>query len=172
MIGEWYAGIRVVHILFAALWVGTAVFLTLYVSPAIRALGPRGAPVMAELMRRRMGGFIAAAGGLTVLSGLWMYWVFSDGLDSRILSHGPGLALGLGGLCGIVAAVLGGAVIGRTAERVGSLSRAAAAMPDGDERAATFQTIATLQRRVALFSRCDVVLLLAALIAMCIAHAL
>jgi len=56
MIGEWYAGVRVLHILFAALWVGSAMFLTLYVTPAIRATGPRGAPVMAELRRRRTGG--------------------------------------------------------------------------------------------------------------------
>ncbi|MGH8216088.1 MAG: hypothetical protein ACREPZ_10400 [Rhodanobacteraceae bacterium] len=172
MIGEWYAGVRVLHILFAALWFGTAVFLTLYVSPAIRVLGPRGAPVMAELMRRRMGAFIAAAGGLTVLSGLWMYWIFSNGLDAKIVSHGPGLALGIGGLCGIAAAVIGGAVIGRTVERVAALLRDAAAMPEGGERTAAMQTIATLQHRVALFSRCDVALLLAALIAMCIAHSL
>src|SRR6185312_670996 len=100
------------HILFAALWVGSAVFLTLYVTPAIRATGPRGAPVMAELMRRRTGGFIAAAAMLTVLSGLWMYWVFTHGFDSTIVAHGAGLALGIGGLCGIAAAVIGGAVIG------------------------------------------------------------
>ena len=105
MAGEWYAGVRALHILFAAFWVGSAVFLTLYVTPAIRTTGTHGAPVMAELTRRRMGGFIAAAAMLTLLSGLWMYWVFTRGFDSAILAHGAGLALGLGGLCGIVAAV-------------------------------------------------------------------
>ena len=171
MIGEWYAGVRVLHILFAAFWVGSAVFLTLYVTPAIRATGPQGAPVMAELMRRRMGGFIAAAAMLTVLSGLWMYWIFTNGFDGAIVAHGAGLALGIGGLCGIAAAVIGGAVIGRAAERAGALSQQVAQMPEGEERAATLQTVAALQRRVATFSRLAVVLLVAALVAMTIAHA-
>lgn len=172
MIEPWYAAIRVLHIVFAALWVGAAVLLTLFLSPAIRTLGLQGAPVMAELMRRRMGAFLAAAGGLTVLSGLWMYWIFTNGLDADIMRHGAGLALGIGGLCGIVAVILGGAVIGRAAERAGKLSRQAAQMPQGSERAAAMQTVATLQRRVAVYSRCDVALLLAALIAMCVAHGL
>lgn len=171
MIGEWYAGVRVLHILFAAFWVGSAVFLTLYVTPAIRATGPQGASVMAELMRRRMGGFIAAAAMLTVLSGLWMYWIFTNGFDGAIVAHGAGLALGIGGLCGIAAAVIGGAVIGRAAERAGALSQQVAQMPEGGERVATLQTVAALQRRVATFSRLAVVLLVAALIAMTIAHA-
>lgn len=171
MIGEWYAGVRMLHILFAAFWVGSAVFLTLYVTPAIRATGPQGAPVMAELLRRRMGGFIAAAAMLTVLSGLWMYWIFTNGFDGAIVAHGAGLALGIGGLCGIAAAVIGGAVIGRAAERAGALSQQMAQMPEGEQRAATLQTVAALQRRVATFSRVAVVLLIAALVAMTLAHA-
>ncbi|HVX04331.1 MAG TPA: hypothetical protein VHA71_04330 [Rhodanobacteraceae bacterium] len=172
MIGEWYAGVRVLHILFAAFWVGSAAFLTLYVTPAIRATGPQGAPVMAELMRRRMGGFIAAAATLTLLSGLWMYWIFTGGFDGAIVAHGAGLALGIGGLCGIAAAVIGGAVIGRAADRAGTLSQQVAQMPEGEQRAATLQTIAGLQRRVATFSRLAVLLLIAALVAMALAHAL
>ena len=172
MIGEWYAGVRVLHILFAAFWVGSAVFFTLYVTPAIRATGPHGAPVMAELMRRRMGGFIAAAAMLTVLSGLWMYWIFTNGFDAAIAGHGAGLALGIGGLCGITAAVVGGAVISRAAERAGALSQQVAQLPEGQEREATMRSVEALQRRVAKFSRLAVVLLVAALVAMASAHAL
>jgi hypothetical protein len=172
MIGEWYAGVRVLHIVFAALWVGSGVFLTLYVTPAIRAIGPDGAPVMAELTRRRMGAFIGAAAMLTLLSGLWMYWIFTNGFDGAIVDHGAGLALGIGGLCGIVAAVIGGAVISRAAERAGTLSRQIAQLPEGEERATAIQTVASLQRRVATFSRIDVALLVTALVAMALAHAL
>lgn len=170
MAGDWYAGIRVLHVLFAALWVGAAVLLTFYVSPAVRALGPRGVPLMAELTRRRMGAFIAAASGITIVSGLWMYWVFSRGFEAAIMTRGAGLVLGIGGLCGIVAAFIGGAVIGRSAERAGHLSQQAAQLPNGEPRAALLDSIAVLQQRIAWASRCDVVLLLAALVAMCVAH--
>ncbi|HSN01319.1 MAG TPA: hypothetical protein VLS52_09965 [Rudaea sp.] len=167
---DWYMHVRVLHILFAALWVGAAVFLTLYVSPAIRTLGPAGAPLMAELMRRRMSGFFAAAAMLTVLSGVWMYWEFTHGLDATIVRQGVGLALGFGGLCGIAAAVIGAVVISRSAERAGKLSREAAQLPEGGERGATMQTVAALQRRVTVFARFNTVLLVVALLAMCLAH--
>ncbi len=172
MTGDWYAGVRVLHVLFAAFWVGSAAFLTLYVTPAIRATGPQGAPVMAELMRRRMGAFIGAAAMLTVLSGLWMYWIFTHGFDSAIVGRGAGLVIGIGGLCGIAAAVIGGAVVGRAAERAGALSRQVVHLPEGEEREAILQSVAALQRRVATSSRFAVVLLVAALVAMTIAHAL
>jgi len=106
---------------------------------------------------------------LTVLSGLWMYWVFTHGFDSTIVAHGAGLALGIGGLCGIAAAVIGGAVIGRAAERAGKLSQQVAQLPDGEEREATMQSVTALQRRIATFSRLAVVLLVAALVAMTVA---
>jgi uncharacterized membrane protein len=167
---DWYMHVRVLHIVFAALWVGAAVFLTLYVSPAIRALGPAGAPLMAELMRRRMSGFFAATAMLTVLSGVWMYWEFTHGLDAAIVRQRIGLALGFGGLCGIAAAVIGAAVISRSAERAGKLSREAAQWPEGPERGATMQTVAALQRRVTVFARFNTVLLVVALLAMCVAH--
>lgn len=167
---NWYMHVRVLHILFAALWVGAAVFLSVYVSPAIRALGPAGAPVMAELMRRRMSAFLGAAAMLTVLSGVWMYWEFTHGLDAAIMRQGIGLALGFGGLCGIAAAVIGAAVISRSAERAGKLSREAAQLPEGAERGAAMQTVTALQRRATIFARFNSVLLVVALLAMCLAH--
>lgn len=172
MVEYWYQGMRVLHILCAVLWVGSAVFLTLYLSPAIRALGPQGAPVMAELMRRRMGLFLAAAGIVTVLSGIWMYWVFTSGFNLRLMTHGAGLVLGIGGLLGILGSIVGGGLVGRTAERAGRLARTAAQLPPGGEREATMVTVAALQHRVAIASRLDATLLLAALLAMCIAHIL
>lgn len=169
---QWYADVRVLHIVFAALWVGASVLFALYVSPAIRSLGPHGAQVMAELMRRKVGLFIAASSMLTVLSGLWMYWEFSHGFDATIVTHGPGLALGIGGLCGIAAAIVGGAVIGRAAEQAGQLSHDIAQLPEGGEREALMQHLAKIQRRMNVAGRCDVVLLLAALILMSLAHVL
>lgn len=117
MHGDWYAGVRVLHTLAAELWIGTAVLLTFFVSPAIRGLGPRGAPVMAELMRRRMGAFIAMASSVTILSGLWLYRSFTTGFDLTSITSPEGLVFGIGGVCGIVASVIGGAVIGRSAKQ-------------------------------------------------------
>lgn len=68
--------------------------------------------------------------------------------------------------------MIGGAVIGRAAERAGALSRQMADLPEGGEREATMQSVEALQRRMATFSRLAVVLLVAALVAMAIAHAL
>ncbi|MGH8235346.1 MAG: hypothetical protein ACREPU_14295 [Rhodanobacteraceae bacterium] len=170
MNGDWYAGVRVLHILAAALWIGTTALLTFFVSPAIRGRGPRGAPVMVELMRRRMGLYIAVASGVTILSGLWLYWIFTAGFDLGVIASPSGLIFGIGALCGIVAPIIGGAVIGRSAERIAKVARKATQLADGAERNALMGDVAILQRRVATFSRIDVLLLVAALVLMSLGH--
>jgi hypothetical protein len=145
---------------------------TFFVSPATRSLGPHGALFTAELMERRMGTFMAAVGGITVLSGLGLYWVFTQGLSPDIATHGAGLALGIGGLCGVIAVVIGGAILGKTAERIGILARETTQLPEGEARSNAMETIAKLQHKMAVTSRCDVVLLLTALLLMSAAHAL
>lgn len=171
MIISWYTDVRVLHIVCAALWLGAAAFMTLYLGPAVRTLGPRGMPVTAELGRRHMGAFMGAVGGLTVVSGLLMYWAFTDGFEASIVGHGAGLALGLGGLCGITAAIIGGAILGRSSERVARLAQVASQSTDGHESKTARREIAVLHHRIATFSRIDLALLLAALLLMCLAHA-
>ncbi|HET6631156.1 MAG TPA: hypothetical protein VFG73_00420 [Rhodanobacteraceae bacterium] len=168
---ESYLWVRALHIVVAALWVGGTTFLGLFVAPVLRGTGRSGDEVMQGLHRRSVGPFFAVAGLLTVLSGLWLYWHFTGFRHAAMLS-GPGLAFGIGGLLGILAAVVGGAIVGRSVEQVVALDGTMAAMPEGHERQAQAMERLALERRVARASAIDIVLLLAALVLMSIGHAL
>lgn len=165
-----YVVVRTLHVLVAALWVGSGVFLAAFLMPTIRRLGPQAAPVSEGIAQRGMGLFLELTGGVTILSGLWLYWEFTQGLDPAISFSAPGITFGLGGLFGIAASIVGGGIIGRSVKRARQLGATVAVMADGPEKSAHVATMARLRRRVALATRCDAILLVVALILMALGH--
>jgi len=80
-----FVSVRVLHILLGAVWLGAAVLVSLFVMPSIREAGPDGAKVMAGLGRRKIHVFIASISGLTALTGVWLYWHFTDGFTPALM---------------------------------------------------------------------------------------
>jgi uncharacterized membrane protein len=158
-----FAEVRALHILVAAAWFGAAAFLTIYLMPALGRLEPRGGGVLQALEGRGFHRFMAANAGLTVLSGAWLYWTLTAGFKPQAIASTTGLVYGLGGLAGLLAAIIGGAVIGRSVKRL-------AALPADD--ASGSDTAALLQRRIRFGSRSALGLMLLALLAMTLGHAL
>ena len=153
--------VRVLHILLAALWLGAGALLTLYVLPTLRWLGPAGQATLRSLEQRGLSRFMAANGGLTILSGLWLYWTLTAGFDAHLVGSPTGLVFGVGGVAGILAGIIGGAVIGRSIKRLDSLDEGSLA--EGPEAVA-------LHRRIATGSRLALGLLLVAVVAMSLGH--
>ena len=163
MTGSLFPWVRMLHIVFAASWFGAAALLTLYLLPVARQLGPSGSTTMTALTGRGFHRFMAANSGLTLLSGLWLYWALTAGFAGPAMASTPGMVFGLGGAAGLLAAVIGGAVIGRNLTRIEALK---AGLPDQQS------TIEALQGRVSIASRCALALLLFALVAMALGHAM
>jgi uncharacterized membrane protein len=163
MTASLFAEIRALHILVAAAWFGAAAFLTLYLMPAVRQLGPQGGAVMVALMQRRLPVFMAASSGLTLLSGLWLYWTLTAGFQPDAVRSHAGMVFGLGGLCGLLAAVIGAAVVGRSSKQLADLA-AGGQPPQVD-------VVARLQARIRIGSRVALFLMLLALVAMAFGHA-
>lgn len=161
--------VRALHILLAALWVGAIFLMTMFVIPAVRDAGTAGGSFMVALHRRGLHVFMATSAGLTVLSGLWLYWIFTAGFNhDAMLTHG-GLAFGIGGLCGLLAAIVGGSVVGRGFKRIVAMSERTAALPEG-ERAAHVQQITALRQRTGNAAKIVLVLVIAALLLMAVGH--
>ena len=158
-----FVEVRALHILVAAAWFGAAAFLTLYLMPALGRVEPRGGAVLRALEGRGLHRFMAANAGLTVLSGAWLYWTLTSGFKPQAIASATGLVYGLGGLAGLLAAIIGGAVIGRSVKRLAALPA------DG---ASTGDTAALLQRRIRGGSRAALSLMLLALLSMTLGHAL
>jgi len=162
MITTLFPWLRAAHILSAAAWFGAAALLTLYLLPTARGLGAAAQPTMHAMTRRGFHRFMAVSSGLAIVSGLWLYWLLTAGFKPAAIHSASGMVYGVGGLAGLLAAMLGGAVIGRSLTRIDAL----ASMPEAGQA----DEVAALQRRVAVASRAALGLLLVALLAMILGH--
>jgi len=164
-----YVVLRVLHILVAALWVGAAGLLAMVVMPAVGEAGATGGPFLASLHRRKLHVFMAASALLTVLSGIWLYWVLTTGFDPAIVWSRGGVAFGIGGLCGLVALIVGGGIIGPGFARLAELAERTDATPEA-QRAAHLQRLEAIHRRTLLASKCALALIVIALVLMASGH--
>src|ERR687891_2534230 len=95
--------LRLVHVVFGALWVGMVVFTTFFLAPAVQDTGPDGGKVMAALQRRGIMTAMPIFALGTLLSGIWLYWRLSGGFQAGYLTSPSGLPFGLGGAAGLLA---------------------------------------------------------------------
>ncbi len=100
--------LRLIHILGGIFWVGGAVLLFFFITPAIGASGEAGQKFIGQLMgRTRLVSIMSAAAGANVLAGAFLYWIDSDGFTSAWLRSGPGIGFGLGAVFALIGFAVG-----------------------------------------------------------------
>ncbi|MGH8371565.1 MAG: hypothetical protein ACRETO_02380 [Gammaproteobacteria bacterium] len=115
--------LNLIHILSGVFWGGAILLLAVCISPAVDAAGPAGSAFMHKLMvETRFAMAMGASGGLTILSGLVMYWLVSDGFSSPWLSSTHGILISTGAVFGILTAVIGGITSKRAGKRMSALA--------------------------------------------------
>lgn len=162
--------LRFVHIVGGVFWVGAVFLMVGFIFPTVRATGPQGGRFMQELMqRRRLSVYMNAAAGLTMLSGFILYGRLIAATDGAWAGTRTGMALGIGGLATVIAAIIGGSIIGRGGQRLGKLGEAiqASGGPPSPEQAAE---MSRLQARMGGAMRVVAGLLLVAVTSMAIAR--
>ena len=164
-----YVVLRVLHILVAALWVGAAGLLAVVVMPAVGDAGVAGGPFLASLHRRKLHVFIAATAVLTVLSGIWLYWELTAGFDLASVSSNSGLLFGIGGLCGLLALIMGASLIGPGFARLASLVEQTDSLLE-TQHPGHAQAVVALQRRTMMSARIALGLIVVALVLMASGH--
>jgi hypothetical protein len=165
-----FLAVRALHVLLAAAWLGTTAFIYLFLSPALDEIGPASVTLMAALGRRGINALIASVGGLTVLSGIWLYWHFTGGFDPTASATMSARVFGAGGAAGILALILGGAVVGRTAKKMTDLAARAGATTDPAQRTAISAEVVALKRRLSVWGKTVLALQVVALVCMAIGH--
>ena len=160
---------RALHVLLAAVWIGATVFMSFLLMPAVEAAGPAGGQVMIGLNRRGISAFFGATGGITVLTGIYLFWRFTGGFDPEVSRSHAGMAFSIGGLAGLVAVIIGGSVVGRSANKAVGLMEQAAKMPD-TQRGPLMQEAGVLRQRMKTFGSLVIVLQVIALVLMAIGH--
>ena len=162
--------LRVLHIGTGVFWVGSVLFLAMFLVPTLRSTGPAGGAVMRELVEgRKMPIWLMAASLVTIFSGIGLYWVDSAGFQSAWLASGAGRTFGLGGVLALVSAALGMGISAPTARRLGQLGAALrdeGRQPTPEEAA----RMAQLQNRLNRVTLAVAVLLALATLAMAVAR--
>lgn len=139
--------LRALHVLVAAVWIGSTVFVSRMLTPVIEEAGPAGGQVMMR-MNRGLTAYMAAVAAATVTTGVYLLWRFTGGFDPGVITTHAGLAFGTGGTAGILAGIVGGAVVGRSAVKVTAVMRQAVGMPDGPAKSVLVQQAASLRQRM------------------------
>lgn len=161
--------LRILHVLLAAVWIGSTVFMTVLVMPAIEASGPAGGQVMMGLNRKGLTAFFAALGGTTAVTGIYLFWRFTGGFDPEISRSHAGMAFGIGGLAGIIAVIIGGSVVGRSANKVMALMEQAMKLPE-TQRGPLMQEAGVLKERMKSAGSIVLVMQIIALTLMAVGH--
>jgi uncharacterized membrane protein len=162
--------LRPLHVLLAATWIGATIFTTYVLMPAIDDSGPAGGQVMAGLDRKGMVPFFASVAGITVLSGIYLFWRFTGGFDPEVSRSHAGMAFGIGGIAGIVAAIIGGSVVGRASKQAGAIMAQLVRMPDGPEKTAQLGRVGALKQRMSTSGKLVLALQVVALVLMALGH--
>ncbi len=164
-----FLALRAAHVLLAAIWVGAVFFTTFFLMPSLAESGPAAGPVMGALMRRRLHVVMSSIAGTTVLTGFYLYYRLTGGFDPALSGSRTAMVFGTGGLAGLVALIIGGAVLGRNAKKMGELGARMATAPES-ERAALGSQIAAARRSAETASRVVIVLLVIAVVLMALGH--
>jgi hypothetical protein len=149
--------VRLVHIGLGVFWAGSVFFTTLFLAPALRDAGPDGAKVAAGLMRRRLFDVLPIVAGLTIISGLWLYWRASFGFQPAYMGSPVGITFGIGAVAAIVALVIGLVFVRPGMLKAAQLTQSAASAGAGEREA---QLAAAQQARVRATSAQQIVTLL------------
>ncbi|MGH8369749.1 MAG: hypothetical protein ACRESC_02095, partial [Gammaproteobacteria bacterium] len=115
--------LNLIHILSGVFWGGAVLLLAVCISPAVDAAGPAGGVFMHKLMlETRFAMAMGVSGGLTILSGLVMYWLVSGGFSPAWLSSTHGILISVGAVFGILTAVIGGVSSKHAGKRMSALA--------------------------------------------------
>ena len=164
-----FLGLRALHVLLAATWIGSTIFISTLLAPAVDASGTSGGQVMMNINRRGITAYMGALGGMTIVTGLYLLWHFAGSFASIPSSH-AGIAFAIGGTSGILAGVIGGGVVGRSGVKIAALMREAAGLADGPAKAELIGRSVPLHHRMKIGSRVVIGLQLVALGLMAVGH--
>src|SRR5688572_30157219 len=114
--------LRFIHIVGGVFWVGAVFLMVGFIFPTVRETGPAGGRFMQELMqRRRLSVFMNAAAGLTMLSGFILMGRIVAATNGAWMETRTGMTFGIGALATILAAIIGGAIVGRGGKKLAKL---------------------------------------------------
>ncbi|MEO8580668.1 MAG: hypothetical protein ABI469_10505 [Gemmatimonadales bacterium] len=136
----------------AILWLGSGLFTTFFLIPALAGSPAVVGQVMAGLQRRRLFAVLPTVALLTILTGLRLLWIDSAGFTSGYFDTGTGKTFANAGLAAIISFLLSVLVARPSAVRAGVISASLAASPAAPERERLQAELERVRRRATVSS--------------------
>jgi uncharacterized membrane protein len=161
--------LRLVHVLGGIFWVGGGLYSTLFIVPALSKAGPAMAPIMAELMRRKLFTVLPVVALLTMLSGLRLLWIVSGGFSGSYFGTASGLTYAIAGGASIVGFLAAMFFARPAGVRMGALMPSLASLT-GEAKSKAEAEVAALRNQNALWTAIAMGLLTVSAIGMAVAR--
>lgn len=165
-----YSILRLIHILSGVFWAGANFTMAGFITPSVQATSPGSSGFMQYLAQKSgLPRYAEGAGWLTIIAGLGLYWIISDGYQLSYFASRRGIVLAIGALLAIVAMILAYAVSKPAARRIGALGQEiqASGGPPSPEQMAAMQAE---QRKLSQGARWTAILLLFAVAGMALSR--
>jgi uncharacterized membrane protein len=162
--------LRLVHILGGIFWVGSLIFTSFFLMPALGSSPAVAGEVMAGLQKRRLFTLLPIVALLTILSGIRLLWIVSVGFSEAYLSTSTGRTFSASAAAAIIAFLLSLLVSRPSFLRVGRLNATLATTTDQGARQRISGEMQRLRRRVSVANAIVATLLLLTAAGMAIAR--
>ncbi|HEU4628313.1 MAG TPA: hypothetical protein VFS08_01160 [Gemmatimonadaceae bacterium] len=162
--------LRLIHVLSGIFWVGSGLFTSLFLVPALAGSGGAMGQVMGGLQRRGLFIALPVAGLLTIASGLRLMWITSGGFDAAYFASPGGQAFALAGAAAVLGFLVGLLAARPAAARAGRLGSELGAASDEAARTRLAAELGRVRRRGALANGTAVALLVLAAAGMAVAR--
>lgn len=144
--------LRAIHIYGAVVWAGTSLFVAFFLIPAIGAAGPAGGPVMGALIKRKLFTIVPVVAAVTMLTGLRLMWLASNGFSAAYFASTLGKTYTIGATFALATFVVFMAVSHPAIGRMMALGQQIAAAPEA-ERGALMEQLNAIRARAATASK-------------------
>lgn len=162
--------LRLMHILAGITWVGAMIFTVFFLIPALKDDGATLGKVFQGLMKRGYMQVMPAVAIVTILSGLWMIRVTSNGMMDVYMQSRAGRTFTTAGGLAIIGFLIGMFVARPAGMRAAGLMGQMANSSDNAEKARLQGEVAALQKRNGAATMIVAVLVIAAAAGMAIAR--
>lgn len=143
---------RLLHIGAGVVWAGTVITFGRYVEPTVNEIGESGPRFMQALERRGFTNFMLAMAVTGILSGAYLYWRVSGGLQAAWITSGFGLTLTVGAITALAAFALGPLFYIPAGKRIQAINKTAGAGGPSPEQRAELGAIGHRLAKVGIWS--------------------
>lgn len=160
---------RILHIVAAIAWVGSAFFFFYFVEPTARALGPNAHGFMQHMTKeRKVDMVMTILSSITIVAGGFLYWRLSGGFDPDWIASDSGIVFTIGAAFALLAFFSGMTLIAPRVRRMEAIG-AEAATSGGPPNPEQMAQITGIQEQLRVIGAYDFLFLVIAAVAMSIA---